>query len=284
MKLYAPFSHRVLVLIILSLMFASFAFAAADDIDTNFAPNIRNNLPQGSYYNYELQSDGKILVIAFYQDSSNVSRSILFRMNSDGSEDTTFNQNSNLSYINSVKVAPDGKILVDGKVGTPSALKLVRLNPDGSLDASFNYISNFICLDCSGRVVAVQPDKKVFGSRISTGFQLYLETIYRYNPDGSQDTTFTPLTFDYRNRNRFTKLVILPNGKLMFSGFQGQYGVLFRLNADGTKDTSFESPIISQAGCQFLCSPYISNFILKDNGKVIVTGYFDSINGLTTYP
>jgi hypothetical protein len=64
MKLNKLFSHRVLGLIILSLMFASFAFAAAGDVDTSFVASAMGKT-NGNISVVKVQPDGKLLVGGF---------------------------------------------------------------------------------------------------------------------------------------------------------------------------------------------------------------------------
>src|SRR5688500_17210068 len=64
----------------------------------------------------------------------------LFRLNPDGSTDTTFGSNGLLSLnfgtessAYDIVVLSDGKILVSGEVLLDNSFLLVRLNPNGSL-------------------------------------------------------------------------------------------------------------------------------------------------------
>jgi uncharacterized delta-60 repeat protein len=280
MRLNKLFSHRVLSLIISILMFASFAVG---DVDNSFVPNLKKNLPADSTTGFTIQPDGKFLVYKIYQEN-NVYRTILYRLNSDGTPDPSFTTyyipNNSLDGIIGILVGIDGKIYISG--GVSGSVRMVKLNSNGSLDTSFNNTPVQCGGSCNLYIVKIQFDGKIYAMRSFTATRLYVVTLYRYNVDGSQDTTFTPLIYDYRNGQRLTKLVVLPNGKILISGVH-QNGFLFRLNSDGTKDITFESPVVADSTCGTSCTPYISSFILKDNGKVVVTGYFDSINGVTSY-
>jgi uncharacterized delta-60 repeat protein len=280
MKLNKLFSHRVLGLIISILLFASLAFAAAGDIDTTFTPNLSRNLPNNSDGGLSLQSDGKILILKNYQEANDSYRSLLYRVNADGTLDTTFTWNGYLTYVYRVMADNNGKIFVAGSIDSVSTI--IRLRADGSLDNTFNFNTSQ-CVSCGTGLTKIQNDGKLYATKSFSGSFYASTTLYRYNADGSQDISFTPLEFNVWRGERLNKLVILSNGKLVVAGGSFQNGVLFRLNSDGTKDTSFESPIITDPSCGIRCIPTLDSFILKDNGKVIVLGVFASINGVSTY-
>ncbi|MNU75279.1 hypothetical protein D3C71_648060 [compost metagenome] len=88
-----------------------------------------------------LQPDGKIVVggsFTFYQGN----RNYITRVNSDGSNDLTFNIGTGFnSAVHTMVLQSDGKIIVGGDFtsynGTPIK-RIARLNIDGSLDLTFN--------------------------------------------------------------------------------------------------------------------------------------------------
>jgi uncharacterized delta-60 repeat protein len=138
MKLYAPFSHRVLGFIISILLFTSFVFAAAGDVDTSFLASASGQ-GNGKIDILKAQPDGKILAAGSFSEAGGIAKGGLFRLNSDGSFDSSFNPPDFIapSYsqingpITSIGVQSDGKILIAGN------FPLRRLNPDGSPDNTF---------------------------------------------------------------------------------------------------------------------------------------------------
>jgi uncharacterized delta-60 repeat protein len=93
--------------------------------DAAFAPTV------GVVRQLIIQGDGKIVVLA---DGSGV-RSIVSRLNVDGSADGTFTAfNGGSAAINAIAVQADGRILVGGAL-TGFAR---RLNPNGSVDTTFD--------------------------------------------------------------------------------------------------------------------------------------------------
>lgn len=102
MPLIKLISHRVLGFIILVLLLTSFAFAAAGDVDSTFSPILQKAGTAGTFL--ALQPDGKMY---FHSDSN-----FLYRLNQDGTLDTTFNCPSCNFYVYSVGIQADGKILL----------------------------------------------------------------------------------------------------------------------------------------------------------------------------
>jgi uncharacterized delta-60 repeat protein len=285
MKLHKLFSHRVLGLIISILMFASFLFAAAGDVDTSFLPSLKQNIDiSGS--GLAIQPDGKILSFGSYSNNG-VSKLFFTRFNTDLTEDATFNCPACLGAGGSVIIQPDGKILIGGsRPGNNSSgvESIKRVNPDGTLDSSFNYTSSTsteCSFGCFSILYNIQSDGRFYALKYIAGFNgsLTQQFLNRYNSDGSIDNSFAALGLFGRTQG-LNQVSVLSNGKIMVSGQQAN-GILFRLNSNGTKDTSFESPIITYSAIIF--SPYLHNFIIKPNEKIITGGYFDSINGLSEY-
>ncbi|MGD0727624.1 MAG: delta-60 repeat domain-containing protein, partial [Spirochaetia bacterium] len=89
-----------------------------------------------------VQSDGKVLIGGYFTTYNGTSRGYVARLNSDGSLDTGFLATGTGadSYVISVAVQSDGKVLIGGSFGTyngTSRGNVARLNSDGSLDTGF---------------------------------------------------------------------------------------------------------------------------------------------------
>ena len=137
-----------------------------------------------------IQDNGQILVGGHFYEGH------LIRLNSDGSDDSAFNVNSHVSFVDtfydsvlSVVVQADGKILVGGGIAElnyEDHYGLGRLNADGTLDTTFNPLANN-----QVNVLALQTNAKIL---VGGGFfglngqsRNYLG---RLNADGSLDTAF----------------------------------------------------------------------------------------------
>ena len=98
-----------------------------------------------------------------------------------------------------LRIQPDGKVVVAGTVGTangPTA-GLARLNPDGSPDLTFGLDGRVVSALPSDRGSTVRELLLLPGGKLlvvgSTGHPLRDGeelTLFRYNPDGSSDSTF----------------------------------------------------------------------------------------------
>jgi hypothetical protein len=90
-------------------------------------------------------------------------RSLIGRLNSDGTLDISFDPGANIG-VSDLEVQADGKILVGGGFttlggggsGTSMRNHIGRLNADGTLDASFNPGANSTVVD-----LEVQADGKI---------------------------------------------------------------------------------------------------------------------------
>ncbi len=153
-----------------------------------------------------VQKDEKIVVVGVvYTENYDTESFVLLRYNSDGSLDTSFdNDGVVITPIYGSDIAQhvvqqsDGKILVAGTSsnGVNNDIVLARYNVNGSLDISFNG-NGIVITDFGGNEqlgtgdigggVAVQSDGKIFVAGQSDGNFVLL----RYNSDGALDTSFS---------------------------------------------------------------------------------------------
>jgi uncharacterized delta-60 repeat protein len=199
-------------------------------VDPSFAQPVVN----GGVASVAVLPDGKIIIGGAFTVANDLVRNRVARLNPDGSLDSSFNGTAGVNFndlVNVVTPLPDGKVMAGGDFtninGVPTTY-LARLNPDGTLDAGFTSGGGFNVYS-----MAAQPDGKV----IAGGFELY-----RYNTDGSIDTTFSGGVT--RVNSAVLALAIRPNGKVIIAGqFTDVGGVprahLAQLNSDGSLDASF---------------------------------------------
>lgn len=244
----------------------------------NFSSNIPGQTPGVGHV--IPQPDGKLIVSGYFTHVNGTAVNKIIRLNSNGSLDTSFNIGTgpnNNSYISSVKLLPNGKILVGGNFTSfnnqPFA-RLVRLNSDGSLDTAFTgiingmYVDNFI-VQTDGKIVAVGD---IFS--ISNG---QFQGIVRLNANGSVDFTFNPGS---GGDNYIFALAQQADGKILLSGdFRNYNGVerlgLARINSNGSLDTTFNASALTSnsIGTRVL-------FLIQNNGQIIIGGTFDQVNGI----
>ena len=261
---------------------------ADGSLDTSFNPGA-NNL---GVFTFAEQADGKILVGGDFTTlggggTGTTTRNRIGRLNVDGSLDTSFNPGAN-SWVNTISVQADGKILVGGDfttlggggTGTTTRNHIGRLNVDGSLDASFNPGAN-------GGVgaIAVQPNGKILvgGSFTSLGGggtgTITRKYIGRLNADGSLDTNCESET-----DAPVTDIAVQADGKILVGGLfnnlrDGSVAIgrnfIGRFNADGSVDLSFSSEADST----------VTAIAVQADGKILIGGYFttlESFGGTTT--
>lgn len=189
--------------------------------DSNGDPNGFDSYSQEWVNAAAEQADGKILIAANGDSSFNGSyTNKLFRINTDGSLDTTFtpqfSKNNSSPWVKSILLQADGKILVAGGfdyINDVEVHNIARLNSDGTLDTTFvdgvfSSIYNVDSIDyltyynLSFPMLAVQnPDMYVNAmelqadGKIIVGGYFYIPQINSYgivrlNSDGSLDNTF----------------------------------------------------------------------------------------------
>ena len=269
-----------LVLFVAAL--ASTVVGQSTNVDPTFEALPSQAVPSSTNFQHVIQPDGKILVYnAPTMLVNGVSTSGMFRLNSDGTTDTTFSYNNEGGVgISNVMVAPDGKIILAGAT-SPNHAKMVRLNPDGSLDNSFSvlilavgppeFTGNWLTAN------AIQPDGKVIATHTSWGNiagTWYSYSMRRYNLDSSIDSSFSAPALDGGHLVSTTPLIeLLPDGRFYLaitsrSHLGGSMGITRRL-ADGTVDPTYAAFSTSIAPSSFLS---IEDLSITTDGGVLATG------------
>jgi uncharacterized delta-60 repeat protein len=223
------------------------------------------------------QPDGKIIVGGSFTSYKGVSANYIIRLNSDGTQDTSFDNTIGFdNLVGVIALQPDGKILVGGDFTTYKGIpanRIVRLSADGSIDATFNYGTGF---DNITRSIAIQPDGKILVGGFYTTYNGSTDfDIIRLNSDGTKDLTFNN-SIGFNSTAR--ALAIQPDGKILVGGnFTTYKGVLanriIRLNADGSKDSTFNNAIGFNTTTNVIT--------LQPDGKILVGGLFTSYKSVT---
>ena len=149
--------------------------------------------------------------------------------------------------INSVKLQPDGKLVLAGKFsrvnGRPRQY-LLRLHPDGSVDESFGRELRF---DGFVGDLVIQPDGRiVVGGEFTQINDQPHPYIARLLPDGTPDDSFQPNGGPTSSSTvTIATLDLQPDGRILMGGFFQQVDGqpmrnLARLNPDGTFDPTFQ--------------------------------------------
>lgn len=246
-------------------------------LDNSFALKTSDNVG----YGVRLQSDGKIILVGFFNVLDSQPRRNVVRLNTDGNVDGSFNAALvGWGYAAAIARQPDGKIIAVGNfeyANGAARSNIARFNTDGTLDTTFTSGSgtypdpgnaaNII------NAVAVQADGKIV---IAGGFGGYNGTarrsIARLNPDGTLDASFNATGLTSMVSSSLTDFVILPDGTFLVGGVVqmtgGQFRLVFRLNADGSDAATLPQP-----------NNTIIRTISQPDGKVLVVGNFTTWGG-----
>ncbi len=208
-----------------------------------------------------IQSDGKVIAAGKGTPGS-YNRFAIVRYNTNGTLDNTFGTNGTVftqvgaidSYINSIALQSDGKIIAVGYLGHPSDFVVVRYNSDGSLDNTFGtngiVLTDFLGNSDVAKSVAIQQDGKIvvvgdayaFVAGDGNGQRF---TVVRYNTNGTLDNTFGTggkvITFFGSGNESACSVVLQSNGKIVVSGYTYRGIGLVRYNSDGSLDTNFDT-------------------------------------------
>jgi uncharacterized delta-60 repeat protein len=253
-------------------------------IDQSFDPGV--GLTNGAQVQITaVQPDGKIIIGGGFRTFNGGAVSGLLRLNADGTVDLSYNFDDPgipFGELFEIALTANGKIYLVG-VFFSNTPKVVRLTSDGNLDPTFS--SNN---EGNGRIfsLAEMPDGKVlvggsFDSIRINGTSYPHFGLFRFNVDGSPDTTFTAQLPDWSGTTGVYHLSLQNNNQILVGGEYAQIsgvqrGGLALTNLSGVVDTAFTGVIGTKA--------QIITFEKLADGKIMVAGNFHSVaNSLSRY-
>jgi uncharacterized delta-60 repeat protein len=261
--------------------------------DTTFATG--NNIATGGTpSNFLLQNDGKLIVIGSslgnYSGSSLVNSNI-FRLNTNGTIDNTFNIGTgpNGSVI-SAAAESSGKIVLIGTFTTYSgstANRIVRINDSGSRDTSFNIGTGFnaIATSVKNSQVIVTPDNSVY---VVSTFSSYsgstANRIVKIQPSGAIDTTFitsSPPLFGQQTSG-FTNpgtVIVQSGSSVLVGGFFTSYKNI-NINFGPIIDSTGAVSSSFNIGTGF--NSTVQSWATQSDGKILASGGFTAYSGSFT--
>ncbi|MGC8989480.1 MAG: hypothetical protein ACP5MD_05110, partial [Verrucomicrobiia bacterium] len=249
--------------------------------DTSFHPLISTS--EGVRVQIALaQPAGRILIGGSFNSVGNVPANGIIRLDSQGEIDGTFKcWPGTRGVILAAALLPDGGIVLGGQFaefGGEPRTSLVRLGPDGSLDPGFSP-----SIDGDGsevRVIRVETaGRLLIGGRFKSISGVPRSCIARLTGDGQLDDTFDPGQGAEDNFAVVHDLAIQEDGKVLVAGaftkFAGENreGIV-RLLPDGTVDRAFHTEVKWSPGLA-----YVRALEIDSNGRVLMSGRFDSVNG-----
>jgi uncharacterized delta-60 repeat protein len=193
------------------------------------------------------------------------SQRVVIRLNENGSEDNSFTRKILNTDARDIEVQADGKVLV-----LDINHKLIRLNENGSDDGGFQ-VSTY---PSQVRDIQLNADGKItlaYGNSSATGLRFV-----RLLPDGSTDPSFAQFVYFYIPGS-FT--VQYDGGIVIGENYIGGATVpngFMRILPNGTQDTSFNS---GGTGFQRTTPGAVRAIEVQPNGKILIGGNFDKING-----
>jgi uncharacterized delta-60 repeat protein len=257
-------------------------FNTDGSVDLSFASSGAN----ATVNDMALQNDGKIVIAGGFTAINSIPRKRCARLDANGILDTTF-QNPNISdndYVTTLQLLNDGRIIVGGTFNSVNNIKtghLVCLNADGSPNtSSLSPFGTTETVSCS----KIQPDGKLLigGAFLGYGYSGNA-SIVRINTDGTFDNSFV---FNGTGANSDVFVTqSQSDGKILVGGNFTKYNnvnafKLTRTNADGSHDTTFSG---YQGISHNADEPKINAIKLQTDGKILIGGYFNTVNGNTSY-
>ncbi len=252
------------------------ATGLADSFDSNADDTIRA---------IAQQPDGKILAGGVFtalapSGGASLTRNRIARLETDGRVDQTLNLSvlGNVVYVTAVQ--PDGKTLIGGiftNVLGVTRNRIARLNTDGTLDTAFNPSAN-----SSVYTIAVQADGKI----LVGGFFSAIGGQTRNHIGRVDATTGLADSFNPDANDDVFVITVQADGKILVGGAFANHGTpsiggkflncMARLDPiTGLAENTFNPNIPSF----FNSTYYVDTIVVTVSGKILVSGYFDSIGG-----
>jgi uncharacterized delta-60 repeat protein len=194
-----------------------------------------------------------------------------------------------------VVIQPDGRIVTAGQDALGD-FALARYTTSGALDTSFNGTGKVTTTpsgSCSGqaRALTLQADGKIVvaGTSCPNFTSTRNFTLYRYNTDGSLDTTFGSsgkATVNFYAGASEAYAVAVQGSSIWVAGYAGSSFALARLTSGGTLDYSFGSGSGTVTSTVGTGSAFVNSLVIQADGKPVLAGYASSVGtvfALTRY-
>jgi uncharacterized delta-60 repeat protein len=228
-----------------------------------------------------VQADGKILVGGDFRGVPSIGgqpRNFIARLDPTTGKADSFNPNVNGTFVDSIAVQADGKVLVGGFIvqlspnggGAVARNNIARLETDGRLDRTLDPGTVGSEVDA----IVVQPDGKILiGGTFTTVLGVTRNNIARLNTDGRLDIAFNP------NANGpVFSIAVQPDGKILAGGaFSGA-------NSIGGQTRNRIARLDATTGLADSFDPNANNFInsiaIQADGKILAGGAFSGANSI----
>ncbi len=263
-------------------------------------------------FSLALQPDWKIVVSAHIYNGTDFDVA-LARYNPNGTLDNSFGTGGVVVFpnitgyelVSSMKIQPDGKIVLVGRTYTTFAESkcfILRCDANGLLDNAFGTggitttsvgnvpgygVFNDVAIQSDGKIVAVGYSIEGIGGGLYENKHLMV----RYNSNGLLDNSFG-INGVVLTNNVFggtagitNGVTIQPNGKILTAGYTGMpspffssYFTVNRYNSDGSLDTSFDTDGLVTTNVSGNETNAAYSIKLQPDGKIVAVGITDGLN------
>lgn len=249
----------------------------AGSVETDFATG---NGANDAVHALGVTADGKILIGGDFTVVHRQVRTRLARLLPDGSLDTAFGTDFDISgSVRDIEVLADGRLIIAGAFTTidgEPARYLARMSAAGAVDKTFNTGAG-----ADNPVLAVAEtfvgaeSKILIGGSFSTFNGEQRRGIARVNADGRADTSFNPGS---GVNGTVYAVKVQRDGKILIGGdFTSVGGVprinVARLNPDGSLDTTFDVGLGADGSVRAIAVQF--------DDKVLIGGLFTGVSGVT---
>jgi len=255
-----------------------------------------------------IDGSGRIVVVGYSHNGTNKDLT-LWRYNSDGSLDTTFDGDGIVIHDNaaggsgndvgkSVAIDGSGRIVVTGysNNGADDDLALWRFNSDGSLDTTFD-IDGIVIHDNAaggsggdfGEDVVIDGSGRIVVAGMSLSGTNYDLALWRFASDGSLDTTFDGDGVATHNSaaggndyDTGRAVVIDGSNRIVVAGYSlngtNFDTALWRYESDGSLDTTFDVDgiVIHDNAAGGSGGDYGQDVVIDGSGQIVVAGSSDN--------
>lgn len=268
-------------LFLMLLLAVQSAFAQIISKDPSFASNGVSNVANYTYA-WTMAQDSNGSIYSSYS-IPNSTETFVYKLTANGVLDSAFGNNGKIqlpyyTYQCQLKMQPDGKLVVFGYGNTSGGVSgsiqvgiIYRILPNGQLDTTFgtngtSIISTGMGSDANGRSLGLilQNGKIVVYDSI---------TIYRFNGDGSIDTSFGNNGSVATQGNFYYGAFVLMDNQsnlICISRINSIYnnGIIEKFSPDGQPITSFGNNGILQSNLVF--AP-LGTAIIDSNNKIVIS-------------
>lgn len=275
---------------------------ANGSLDTTFNSNIGSGISAGvgssagaMPMDFEVQPDGKILVVGDFTQFQSSMQEFVLRLNSNGTADTTFNSNVASIvdiYMFDVALQSTGHIVITGGnigAGGVTNAGIIRFSSTGILDAAFSTAVGTGAAAVAGgftsTATVLSDNSIIVGGKFSQFGNSTGDALAKLSASGTIDTTFgTSLTAGIAGNMSVTpyqsmsEILLQSDNSLLIGGcFLTMNGVsspgVARITTAGQVDSSFGSKLgTGFNGC-------IRAMLAMPDGTVLTIGDFTTLNG-----